>query len=207
MRILIAIALLIVGASAAAQPRAVYSVDTITNLAARYPTSNETVAVLNRTSTTNFGPIEFWRHAPYSTISTNATNALSAINGGRWLKTAVDVAGGTGGAGISGLLVNGSGLVTNLVDSSSVTITGTNGQATFTATTLIFNGLLECLDDATVHTLTVTKLGTNYLLGVTQATNAPGPYATSIPMSADDLTTHMMRVRLVGTNYLLEITQ
>jgi hypothetical protein len=98
MRILIAIALLIVGASAAAQPRAVYSVDSVTNLATRYPTSNETVAVLNRTSLTNFGPIEFWRHSFYSTISTNTTNALTAINGGRWIKTAVEGAGGSGGS-------------------------------------------------------------------------------------------------------------
>lgn len=90
MRILIAIALLIVGASAAAQPRAVYSVDTITNLASRYPISNEVVAVMNRASLTNFGPIEFWRHAYHSTISTNTTNALSAINGGRWIKVGVD---------------------------------------------------------------------------------------------------------------------
>ena len=207
MKILIAVALLVAGVSAAAQPKAVYSVDTITNLSAKYPTTGETIAVMNRTGSTNFGPVEFWRHVPSSTISTNTTNAIAALNGGRWIKTPVDGSVGTGGSGISGLLVNGSGLVTNLVDSPSVTVTGTGGQATFTATAPIFNGLLECQDDTTVHTLTVTRLGTNYLLGVTQATNAPGPYATSIPVAADDLTTHLMRVRLVGTNYLLEITQ
>lgn len=207
MKILIAIVLMFVAFSAHAQPKAVYSVDTITNLAAKYPTTGETIAVMNRTGSTNFGPVEFWRHVPSSTISTNATNAIAALNGGRWIKTAVDGAGGSGGSGISGLLVNSSGLVTNLVNSPSVTIAELNGQAIFTATAPIFNGMLECPDDSTVHTLTVTRIGTNYLLGVTQATNAPGPYATSIPMAADDLTSHLMRVRLVGTNYLLEITQ
>lgn len=111
-----------------------------------------------------------------------------------------------GGSG-SDIAINGSGTASNIVDTSSVTWSLSNNVARATSIAPIFNGLLECSDDSTIHTLSVAKLGTNYLLSITQTTNAPGPYPSSIPLAASDLSVHLMGVRLVGTNYLLEVTQ
>lgn len=185
-------------------PRTVVALDTMTNLLARNPIDEETVLVLNRVGDTNWGPLQFWRHSKNSSASTNLTSCFTAIRTGRWMLV-TNLA--SASSGISGLLVNGTGQATNLVDTPTVTWSSAGGAASATAIAPIFNGLLECLDDSTIHTLGIAKLGTNYLLSLTQATNAPGPYPSSIPLSASDLSIHQMRVRLVGTNYLLEVTQ
>lgn len=205
MKILIAIVLMFVAFSAHAQPKAVYSVDTITNLASRFPTTGETVAVLNKTSLTNFGPVQFWRHAPYSSATPNGTNVITAINGGRWTLVAVD--GISSGAGISGLLVNGSGMVTNLVSSPTVEVSQANGQASFTSIATVFNGYIECRDDSTVHDVSVVKIGSNYLLGISQSTNVATAPKSLYFECQEDSTIHAMSVVKIGSNYLLGISQ
>lgn len=189
------------GAFGQSYPIPIKSVDTITNLVALYPTDGETIAVLNRTSVTNFGVIQHFRHSKTSTVATNS-NALLARDGGRWLHVEVD--GATGGGSVS---IDSAGPATNIVSTTSATWAITNGVASIVAVAPIFNGLLMCDDDNSSHSLTVAKLGTNYLLSVSQAAGAPGPYPSSIPLAASDLSIHQMGVRLVGTNYLLELSQ
>lgn len=189
------------GAFGQSYPIPIKSVDTITNLVDLRPTDGETVSVLNKSGGTNFGPIQFFRHSKASAVATNS-NALLALDGGRWLHVEVD--GATGGGSVS---IDSTGPATNIVSTSSATWVITNGVASIVAVAPIFNGLLMCDDDSTSHSLTVAKLGTNYLLSVSQAAGAPGPYPSSIPLAASDLSLHQMGVRLVGTNYLLEISQ
>jgi len=192
------------GAIGQTYPRTVTTLDTMTNLLARNPIDEETILVLNRVGDTNWGPLQFWRHSKNSSAATNLSSCFTAIRTGRWMLV-TNLAQAT--SGISGLLVNGTGEATNLVDTTTVTWSNSGGAAYATAIAPIFNGLLACVDDSTIHTLGIAKLGTNYLLSITQATNAPGPYPSSIPLSASDLSVHLMRVRLIGTNYLLEVTQ
>lgn len=78
------LALTFVSITCFAQPKLQLSVDTVQDLIAKYPTTDETISVVNRKGGTNFGPLQFWRYAPASSASTNAA-VLSAINGGRWI--------------------------------------------------------------------------------------------------------------------------
>lgn len=108
----------------------------------------------------------------------------------------------SGGGG--SLAVNGTGQVTNLVNSATVTITAAGGSASFAATPALFNGLLICPDDDTTHALSIAKIGTNYLLEISQETNLPGQSLIGLPAPAIEVvqTTDLARVFIPNANGL-----
>lgn len=70
-----------------------------------------------------------------------------------------------------------------------------------------FNGILACSDDSTTHLLTVTKVGSNYVLNVGQSDAGAGTYPSAVAFIADDASVHALRVSKYGTNYVLTLSQ
>lgn len=71
-----------------------------------------------------------------------------------------------------------------------------------------FNGIIACADDSTTHQLTVTKVGSAYVLNVGQTdAGSYSSYPSLVSFIADDATVHALRVQKVGTNYTLTLTQ
>ena len=151
---------------------------------------------------------------PFSVRSSFGNDIATFVDSGLTIRNGAGITFGgvtrtswpAGGSG-SDIAINGSGTASNIVDTSSVTWNLSNGVARATSVAPIFNGLMMCDDDSTSHTVYLTKLGTNYLLSVSQDLGAPGPYPSVIPLAASDLTVHQLKVKQLGTNYLLEITQ
>ena len=109
------------------------------------------------------------------------------------------------------LSVNGNGPVSNIVDTASLAWVVSNGVARATASGSSgspWSSLIVCQEDSSVHAIGVYKMGTNYLLSLVAATNAPlSGVPSSIPVAAGDLSVHQIYVAKLGTNYLIGLTQ
>ena len=104
--------------------------------------------------------------------------------------------------------VNGTGPVTGIVDTATVTWGVSNGLARATSSGSVGSGLLVCSADSTVHALGVYQMGTNYLLSLVLVTNEALPSTpASIPLVSGDLSVHQLYVQKLGTNYLIGLTQ
>jgi len=161
------IAALLVGAVVYAQ-RAVVSVNTVSDLLARYAISGETVMVLNQDGST-YGPSVWYKHIPGGGYP-EGEGVYTAVPSGQWVAVASPE--GTGGGAV---MVTGQLLCTDdlTVHQLGVVKLGTNYLLSLTyvtgvSTSTVPTSFTMLAADATSHALAVRKLGTNYLLELSQ---------------------------------------
>lgn len=159
---------LLVGAVVYAQ-RSVVSVNTVSDLLARYAASGETVMVLNQDGST-YGPSVWYKHIPGGGYPAGE-GVYDALPAGQWVAVVSPEGSGGGGA----VMVTGQLLCTDdlTVHQLGVVKLGTNYLLSLTYVTGVSTSTTPTsftllAADATSHALAVRKLGTNYLLELSQ---------------------------------------